>query len=261
MKIVCNACSKKYDPVATAGTCPYCGMHATDEQVAEAQQNDVIKGGSVKEMLRSYLNEKLRNDKKQSPLRKKGVQLALCTALVAIMVGVCFWGNNHYKERVKYYKEQRDTSQITVKQVSEGDSIILAQDVVRLTKCRVMTELSDKVSEGFKLIEVMYEDDGKSDFDILTRPYVITESGSTARCLDLYTLRDAFGRSESELKEDGYREYIASTKNSQRGSYKLVFAVPEAETEHRICLFSYNDYLATNKTVSVRYEYLMKEGE
>lgn len=261
MKIECSACSKKYNAAGSMGVCPYCGMPASEEQLAEAEQDEVIKSGSVKEMLRTYLNERLRKDKKPSPLRNKKAQLLMCTLLVAAMSLVAWWGVKRYDERLEYYKQQRDTSDLQVVQVSQGDSVIIMEDVIKLVSCRTLIEYQSKVEGGFKLIEVGFEDSGLKDYLSISPAYVITENGCTAKCIDLYTLGPLMHKTKDELRDMGYRENISSTGKNQRGEYKLVFAVPENETEHRICLFAANDPYAYDKKVAVRYEYLLKEGE
>lgn len=262
MKIECSACLQKYNAEGSSGVCPYCGMPATQEQLVRSEQSEVIKSGSsVKEMLRSYLNERLRKDKKPSPLRNKKAQLLICALLVAAMGLVAFWGVRRYDERLEYYKQQRDTSGIQVVQVSQGDSVVLLEDAVRLVSCRTLTEYQSKVEGGFKLIEVGLEDSGLEKRTSLSPAYVITENGGTAKCIDTYYLASIMGATEEELKDKGYIAHISSTGKNQSGEYKLVFAVPENETEHRICLFGMNDPYAYDKKVVVRYEYLMKEGE
>lgn len=262
MKIACSACSKKYDVQQHSGVCPYCGMPADEDQLAEAEQNEVIgSGSSVKEMLRSYLNERLRKDKKPSPLRSKKAQLVMCSVLVGAMVLVGAWGVKKYDERLEYYRRQRDTSELQTVQVAQGDSIVLFEDVVTLTSCKPLPEYQSKIEGGFKLVEIVYEDSGLEDYLSLSSAYVITANGGTARSLDLYYLSSVMGVTEDELKQKGYRDRISSTGKNQRGEYRLVFAVPENETEHKICLFAVNDLYAYDKKIAVRYEYLMKEGE
>lgn len=265
MKIECSACSKKYDPVATAGTCPYCGMHATDEQIANAQTNDVIKGGSVKEMLRSYLNEKIRKDKKTSPLRKTSIQLGICTLLVAAMIGVAFWGNNHYKKRLDLYLNNNNTSDMKIVQRKTGDSIEVKGDVVRFISCKALPELQSKVEGPFRLVEVKYSDSGMDAYKTLSGVYIITEKGATARCLDLYDVSALLDVPEQELKFQGYADGMHSTALDDRGksgsysmadnTYKLIFAVPENETEHTFCVFG------SDSANILRYDITMKEDE
>lgn len=271
MKIVCNACSKKYDPVATSGTCPYCGMHATDEQIAEAQTNNVIKGGSVKEMLRSYLNEKIRKDKKSSPLRNTKAQLILCSALAAAMLGVALWGNNHYKKRLEVHLSNIDTSDVSTEKLKTGDTFTLRGDVFRIVSCKVLTEYQDKVEGPFKLIEISYSDDGSNSYSGLSSVYVSTANGATAMCLDLYNVSEIMGLSRDELKLRGYTDRIFSTDLRAAGkeegysradrTYKVIFAVPENETTHTLLINSSRESRDTDYVIDLRYEITVKEGD
>lgn len=259
MKIICTACGKKYDPLKKQGICPYCGMHSTEEQLAEAVENDRIQSGTVSEVLRGYFNEKLRKEQKQSPLRKKGVQLMICLGLVACMGLVGLWGYFRYKDRLAYYREQRNTEGIQVVQCSQGDEVVLMGTAFRVLGCREVKEFTEKTEGGFRIIEVTYSDSGADYYQRMSDAYMLTENGTTAACLTRYEIMDLTGMSEDQYRDSDYREGFFSTGEHQRGEYKILFAVPEKETEHKILLFRITDKYADDKNAEVRYEYTLRE--
>ena len=88
---------------------------------------------------------------------------------------------------------------------------------------------------------------------------MLTENGTTAACLTRYEIMDLTGMSEDQYRDSDYREGFFSTGEHQRGEYKILFAVPEKETEHKILLFRITDKYADDKNAEVRYEYTLRE--
>ncbi|MBR6102352.1 MAG: hypothetical protein IKP95_07980 [Ruminococcus sp.] len=259
MKIECSACGKKYDPVKKQGICPYCGMHSTEEQMAEAIENERVQSGTVSEVLRGYLNEKLRKEQKISPLRRKGMQLLICLFLVGCMVLVGLWGYGRYKERLEYYRDHRSTEQMETKECRPGDQIVLGGSRVRVTGFRVAEEYQKNVSEGFKIIEVSYSDDGTTEYNRLSDAFICTEKGCTAKCFDRYDIMELTGITEDQYRESDYCDGVFSGKGTPGAEHKILFAVPAAEKEHRLYLFSTTDIYASDKSAEMRYEYVLRE--
>ena len=268
MKIDCYACGKKYDTQRYGGICPNCGMHAAEDQLAAAQEYDVVKGSSVSEVLRSYLNEKLRREKKKSFLRQKKIQIPLCLLLTAAIIGVFIWGNYRYQERLDYYMNTRSTAQMHTEEHRLGDSVVLigGTDIVsasvRITGCRVRDDLQSKVSGGdFKIIEVTYEDSGTPISVRLSPAFIVTEGGCTAQCFEKYDIMAATGMTEDEYYESDYCDGVFSTHGRGRNTHRMLFAAPKAETEHRLLLFRQSDAYAQDKTIEMRYDFILREGE
>ena len=261
MKISCSACGKKYDPLKRSGICPYCGMHATEDQIAEAQENDRVQGGNVSEVLRSYLNEKLRKEKKQSPLRRKPVQLTICLLLAGAMAVVAFWGKHIYNERLDYYISQRSTEDLRKESYSLGDTVMLDNCQLRLTGFRVMEEYQSTVSGDFKLLEVSYEtkEEGEDISRRIGGAYVLTERGTTVTALDRWSAREALGMTEDEYRDSPYTDGFFSPRGNGDNSFKLIFAVPKKDTSHTVLTFRYNDSFAVDKHAEVRYEFTLRE--
>ena len=265
MKIICNACSKKYDPLKTEGICPYCGMHAADAQIAEARANDRVKGGSVTEVLRSYLNEKLRKEKKLSPLRQKKTQLLICLALVGCMVLVGYLGYRKYQERLDYYVAQRTTNDISRVGIRMGETFVLAgedgRSEFRFLSSRCASEYQSLVEGDFKLIELEYEDSGSVYSQRMSDIYITTASGCTAKILNRYTVMDIVGLTEEEFRSGEYEDGLFTAGKNQPAKHKVLFALPKDDKECTVCVLSSNDIYARDKTTDVKYELGLGEGD
>jgi len=152
-----------------------------------------------------------------------------------------------------------------------GDTFNLSGDVIRIVSCKALPEYQDKVEGPFRLIEVSYYDDGADSYSPLSPIYVSTANGATAKCLDLYSISDIMGLSRDELKLRGYTDRIFSTDLSNAGkegsysmadrTYKVIFAVPENETEHTLLVISSRDSRETNNVADLCYEITVKEGD
>ena len=268
MKINCYACGKKYDTRRTGGVCPNCGMHASEDQLAAAEEYDVVKGSSVSEVLKSYLNERLRREQKRSFLRQKKIQVPLCLLLTAAIIGVLIWGNHRYQERLDYYLNTRSTAQMHTEEHKLGDSVVLIGGTdtvsanVRIISCKVRDDLQSKVSGGdFKIIEVTYEDTGTPVSVRLSPAFLLTDSGCTVQCFEKYDIMEVTDMTEKEYTESDYRDGVFSTHGRGRNTHRLLFAAPGPETEHRILLFRQSDAYAQDKTMEMRYDFILREGE
>ncbi len=265
MKIICTTCGKKYDPLRKEGICPYCGMHASDTQLAEAQDNDKVQGGNVSEVLRSYLNERLRRQQKRSPLRSRKVQIPLCVLMLAVIAGIFVWGNFHYRSRADYFAARRDTTDIHREQHKAGDSIVLVGGSdpvsvsVRVLGCKVRDDLQDKVEGDFKIIELDYEDQGSPISVRLSNAYLQTAGGCTVRSLDKYDIMELTGMSEDEFYASDYSEGIFSTPHSVSSRHRVLLAAPMSEKEHTILMFRQTSSFDRDKSVEMRYEFKLKE--
>lgn len=262
MKIVCSACGKKYEPLRSQGICPYCGMHTSDVQLAEAvreAEEAPVKGDSLKDILKSYLNNKLKKEQKLSPLRKKGVQLVICLILVGCMAGAGFWGYKKYEERLEYYRSQRDTSDLKTEQYTLGDSVVIGGVSVRITRCRAVPEYQSKLEGGFKVIEVTYEESGKAEYSKLSDAFICTAGGCTAKALDRFDIMDLEGITEEEFRNSDFTEGVLSDEGRESSTHRMLFAVPESETTHTLYLFRSTDPYARDKTTELRCEFTLGE--
>ena len=266
MKINCTACGKKYDPLKKNGICPACGMHVTEDQMALCQQNDRVRGDSVSEVLRSYLNERLRKQQTRSRLRDKKIQFILCGLLALAMVCVGLWGYFRYKDRLEYYRSQRGSETVSTGRYSAGDTVALSgRDAgnsvsVRITGCKVREDLAAKVEGGFKIIEVGYEDSGSEYSLKLSDAYVRTGSGGTASVLDRFYLQRLLDMTEVEIRDSEYEQGIYSG-GPEGGKHKMLFAVPADETEHVVYIYKVSDIYADDKAIEELCEFTLREGE
>lgn len=262
MKVACSVCRKEFDPLRSRGVCPYCGMHASDVQLAEAQrevEEAPVKGNNLKDILKSYLNNKIKKEQKLSPLRKKGVQLILCLILVGCMAGVGFMGYKKYEDRLEYYRSQRDTTYIKTEQYALGDSVVIGGVSVRITRCRAVPEYQSKLEGSFKVIEVTYEESGKAEYSKLSDAYVCTAGGFTARSLDRFDIMDLEGITEEEFRSSDFTEGVLSELGRDSSTHRMLFVVPECETTHTLYLFRSTDPYARDKSTELRCEFTLGE--
>ncbi|MBR6872420.1 MAG: hypothetical protein IKN17_02815 [Ruminococcus sp.] len=260
MKISCSACSKKYDALKTEGICPYCGMHATDQQISLSQENDRVKGGSATEVLRSYLNERLRRQRKQSPLRQKKIQIPLCIFMVAALIGLGLWGNHYYNTRRDYYTSRRSTAEVATEHYKLGESVVIGNVNIQITGSRIREDLQSKVTGGFKILEVTYHDTGAAGRDRLSDAYVRTADGCTAKSLERYDACELLGITEQQYIDSEYEGGVFSSYTDTGSDHKLLFAVPEKENTHTILLFKTTNFHSDDKRVEACCEFTLGEG-
>lgn len=245
MKISCNACGNKYDPVSSEGVCPHCGMRADKEKLSP-QENVAAE--------------------EPSPRWRKRFRTGLCLLLTAAIAGVFVWGDFRYKERLEYYLTERGTSQMHTEEHRAGDTVVLVgggnepvSSNVKVLGCRVRDDLQSKVSGEFKIIEMEYEDTGTPIPVRLSETYLLTEDGCTARCLDKFDVMTLTGMTEEEYMDSDYRDGIFSSSGRGTKSHLVLFAAPKAETDHRVLMFRKSE--DGSGAIEMRCDFILSEED
>lgn len=234
MKIECTVCGHKFDPGKSGGSCPKCGCSAGTDQIEEVRKSERVKGEKLKDILRSYLNERLRRENKRSPLRTKKAQIILCSCLALCIGGVIFYGVGIYKDSKEDYIKYKNASDIKVENYDMGDEIMLHGSVIRIVECKKADYIPQTVTEGYKLIEISYQRqpwDGDYGYSHVLSDAYLKCGEQYIVPVDSYTLKDLFMKNEDELDLLGYADYFQTAMEDEPLVGILVFAVPEDRTE------------------------------
>lgn len=258
MKIICEICSNKFNPERTGGICPQCGNRVSDSVVAEAKANEKVKGETVTQVLKSYLNEQLKKQDKKSPLRKKSVQLVICGILISLICAVAAYSYAQYTETLKNRSNFESTVSMQTESHAMSDVIEFKGTPVKIISC-TRADYDEKIlSEGFKLIEICY-DRGEFIDDLVLSDVYLNDGEAYVTPLDTYELEKVFDKSSDQLQDLGYCDYFRAQTEDKASVGKLIFAVREDITEFTLCAYKMNETDDGKIQAELRYDIAVKE--
>lgn len=259
MKIVCKVCGNEFDPLKNGGFCSQCGMKADEEDIAEAQKLSRVAGDTAKDMLKSYLDQSLNKAEKKPASRGKKVQIFLCSVLALATAAVFVYGNSVYKSTVKYYEQYTNAEDLPSESCSVNDRIALKDNYVIIMACRKMDVGEAAVSDGFKLVEVLYST-GEYENDLALSDAYLRCGDSCVKAVDLYDLRGVFNMETQEIEDKGYTSYIKARYGDFPKVRKLVFPAKEEDTDHTLILYDTSEDDNFQTKVLKKYTVELKEG-
>lgn len=266
MKITCQVCGHKYDPLKNGGICVKCGMHA-DRNIVEAAKNEKLEkendkkvnGNKVTQVLKSYLNERLKQKSKKSPLRSKKVQIPLCCILTVAIGCVVYYGFGIYKKSVEEFKVYKSANDMTVENYNMGDTVNIADNYVRVTECGEAQFSGKYISDGYKVIEIEYQRGEMNNLFKLSDVYL--KCGDVyIKPVDRYLLQKLMLKSDEEMKEIVYQDYFTAKSNKTPETGTLFFSVPEDEEEFVLSAYQMSDENDLKKKAEKRLDIAVKES-
>lgn len=260
MKVICGTCGNKFDPLKNGGICAHCGMRVSGDVIREAEENNAVQGEKLKDILKSYLNRKLAQDMKKSPLRKAPVQITLCIVLISAIAGVAIYSYNEYTNTVKANSGYESTVNMQVESCDMSEELTLSGTSVKIIGCKKADYNESVISDGFKLIEISYERGKYAGSLVLS--YVYLNNGEVyVKPLDIYELEKVFDKDTDRLRELGYADSFRAQTDDEAGIGKLVFAVREDITEFTLCAYKMNEAEGGAVRAEVRYDIAVKEDK
>lgn len=234
-------------------------MIADEEDIAEAQKLSKVTGDTAREMFRSYLDQSLNKSEKKPALRRRKVQIIVCSLLAAATVGVLIYGNIVYKNTVSYYEDYTNVDGLPEESFSVNEQIPVKDNKVRIMGCRKMKLDEGVVSEGYKFIEVLYSTE-EYDKDLVLSDAYLKCGETCVSAVDLYDLKNVFNMETDEIEAEGYTSYIKARYGDFPTVRKLVFAAKDDTSDYTLVLYDTAEDENFQQEVLKKYTVELKEG-